>query len=286
MNVIHRTLGDVPSVPLSSPCYGGVLKELAANKGKSFIVYQDEYESVIAQSYDSVYSVVRDPSGDIGFYVDRARTANGPLLELGCGTGRILLPTAATGVQCVGLDASPEMLSVLRAKGLPENVELVAGRLESFDLGDARFGLITAPFRVMQHMLDVDTQLRALENIRRHLAPGGEFVFDIFDPNPASLTATEQPEVLDSEFTHNGAAMRRYAQVSRDITTQVLTVSFRLDGGPKHLQGSSQIQLRWYYRFEIEHLLVRAGFSQLEFLGGFDGGPWEAGKDIVVVARA
>jgi SAM-dependent methyltransferase len=249
------------------------------------MAYETKYERVLAQSYDAVYRVARDPSGDVDFYVEQARRFGGPVLELGCGTGRILLPTAKTGVECVGLDASPEMLAVLASKSPSENVKVVEGRVEDFELGEGRFQLITAPFRVMQHMLDVETQLAMLNNVRRHLAPGGVFVFDVFDPKLDQMAILEQPEVPGVAFEYDGHEMRRYESVARDLRTQVMTVRFRLAGGPESLQGTSELKMRWYYRYELEHLLARAGFGKLEFLGNFQNTPWQPGQDIVVVAR-
>ena len=135
------------------------------------MTYGDEYERLVAQTYDGVYAVIRDPSGDSDFYRSIAQETGGPLLELGCGTGRVLLESAGTGIECVGLDASNEMLDVLRKKNPPENVTLVQGRIEDFDLGAGRFRLITAPFRAMQHLLDPQTQLAVIRNDRELKKP-------------------------------------------------------------------------------------------------------------------
>ncbi len=244
------------------------------------------YNQIIADSYDSVYSVLRDPSGDVEFYVAQAKQSGGPILELGCGTGRILLPMAETGVDCVGLDFSPEMLVVLRQKNLPANLELVQGSMEDFDFGERRFKLITIPFRGFQHMLTVEAQLNCLTSIKKHLAPGGKFVFDIFDPDLAQMAISEEPEGEPDEVEHNGETIRRYAATSRDLAQQILKVTFRLEGDHQGDLGTSDIELRWYYRYEIEHLLVRAGFSNLQFFGGFHGTPWQSGEDMVIVASA
>ena len=66
------------------------------------MAYAEKYQSLIAQTYDDVYSVIRDPSGDVAFYVAQAAEAGGPVLEIGCGTGRILIPTARIGIECIG----------------------------------------------------------------------------------------------------------------------------------------------------------------------------------------
>jgi ubiquinone/menaquinone biosynthesis C-methylase UbiE len=250
------------------------------------MTYVDEYQRLLCRTYDGVYSVVRNPSGDIEFYVERARESGGPVLELGCGTGRILIPTALAGVECVGLDSSPEMLAVLREKKPPANVQLVSGQLESFDFGERRFRLISAPFRVLQHLLDVDVQLAALANVRRHLAPGGAFVFDVFDPKLENMAQTFVPEGEGQAFTHEGHSMRRYDSIRKDLSQQVMSVTFRYEGGPKELQGTSEVKMRWYYRYELEHLLQRAGFSDLTFYRDFAKTPWSSGGEIIVVARS
>ena len=250
-----------------------------------FMAYEVEYERLIARTYDSVYAVVRDPSGDSAFYRSMLEENGGPLLELGCGTGRVLLTLAETGLECVGLDASNEMLNVLREKKPPDNVSLVHGRIENFDLGQGRFRLITAPFRAMQHVLDPQSQLAALRNIHRHLTSDGVFVFDVFDPNLAAIAVEEEPEVLDATFEYQGDEMRRYVTVVRDLSTQVMALTFRFEGENAELVGSTRFHLRWYYRYEIEHLLARAGFTDVTFFRDFARTPWSSGNEIVVVAR-
>jgi SAM-dependent methyltransferase len=176
------------------------------------------------------------------------------------------------------------MLAVLREKNPPANVELVHSRMESFDLGQARFRLVTAPFRAMQHLLDVKAQLATLENVRRHLAPGGAFVFDVFDPK-REMAIPAQPENEGVTFTHDGKKVRRRETVQRDLTAQVITVTFRFESDADELRGETQIEMRWYHRYEIEHLLARAGFCDIEFYSDFNKSPWRAGQETVVVAR-
>src|SRR5207253_1412334 len=117
---------------------------------------EDTYAPILAEHYDDSYAVLRDPSGDAAFYLDLARRSGGPVLELGCGTGRVLLPIAREGIRCVGVDASPSMLAELRRKNPPGNLTIVEGRMERLDLGRRRFRLITSPFRAFSHLLDVE----------------------------------------------------------------------------------------------------------------------------------
>ena len=244
----------------------------------------DEYEGVLARNYDALYGVMRDPSGDAAFYRALAEESGGPVLELGCGTGRVLLPIAALGIPCVGVDASPAMLAALRAKNPPPNLELVEGRMETFDLGARRFRLVTAPFRAFLHLLDVPSQLAALANIRRHLAPGGAFAFDIFDPKLAWIMAPGENERLDATFTIDGVETRRFAKVRTDLATQIMDVTFRFE--PAQTDGNTTVRLRWFYRYEMEHLLARAGFTDVTIYGGYDRRPWRPEGETVIVARA
>jgi SAM-dependent methyltransferase len=244
----------------------------------------DEYEGPLARNYDALYGVMRDPSGDAAFYRDLAVEARGSVLELGCGTGRVLLPIAALGIPCVGVDASPAMLAALRAKRPPANLEVVLGRMESFDLDDRRFRLVTCPFRAFQHLLDVPSQVAALANVRRHLAPGGAFAFDVFDPKLALLIAPADTERLEATFTIDGVETRRFGRARFDQAAQILEVTFRFE--PEQREGNTTVRLRWFYRYELEHLLARAGFTDLTIYGGFDRRPWRPEGETIVVARA
>ncbi|MES1207786.1 MAG: class I SAM-dependent methyltransferase [Pseudomonadota bacterium] len=247
----------------------------------------DEYQGMLALNYDALYGVMRDPSGDAAFYRSLAEAIGGPLLELGCGTGRVLLPIARLGIPCVGLDASPAMLSLLRAKNPPANLELVEGRMETLaqipGLDGRQFRLITCPFRAFQHLLDVPAQLAALAGIHRRLASGGTFALDVFDPKLAWLIAPGGVERLDATFVRDGVVTRRFARTSVDLATQTMEISFRFE--PDDGSGNSSVRLRWFTRYELEHLLARAGFVEVTVFGGYDQQPWRPEGDTVIVAR-
>ena len=245
----------------------------------------DEYEGLLSRNYDALYGVMRDPSGDAAFYRQLAKESGGPVLELACGTGRVLLPIAALGIPCVGVDASPAMLGILRGKNPPPNLELVEATMETFDLGARRFPLIICPFRAFQHLLTVDAQLAALANVRRHLAPGGAFAFDVFDPKLAWIAAPAGTERLDATFNVDGVETKRFASTRMDLATQIMEVTFRSEPAQK-TDGNTVIRLRWFYRYEIEHLLARAGFTDLTIYGGYDRRPWRPEGETIIVARA
>src|SRR5262245_24227477 len=145
----------------------------------------DEYAGA-AEFYD--YVVPYATRGDVEFFVEEARAANGPVLEIGCGTGRVLIPTARAGVSITGLDLSSSMLEQCRAKLATEpadvraRVELCQGDMTRFELGK-KFALATLPFRPFQHLLTVDDQLACLTTIHRHLEPAGRVILDLFNPS-------------------------------------------------------------------------------------------------------
>ena len=249
------------------------------------MTYAVPYARLIALHYDALNAVLRGGSQDAAFYLALARESGGPVLELGCGTGRILLPIAQEGLACVGLDASRDMLDVLRAKQPPPSLELVHAAMESFDLGARRFALITSPFRAFSHLLDVPAQLAALACIRRHLAPGGRLALDVFDPKLASLARAEEPEALAVTAETPRGRVQRYDRVSRDAARQGLTLRMRFVSEAPEDCGEGELQLRWFHRYELEHLLARAGFAIEALYGGFDRRPWAPGGETVLVAR-
>ena len=114
-----------------------------------------EYEGADATFYDYCFQGVE---GDVQFYIEEARNAESPVLEIGCGTGRILLPIAESGGTVVGLDRSPTMLTILRRKlasysaEMQSRVELIEGDMRNFSLG-RRFKLVMIPFRAFLHLL-------------------------------------------------------------------------------------------------------------------------------------
>jgi len=239
----------------------------------------DEY-AAIADLYDHVALHVNRP--DIAFYLDAARESGGPVLELGCGSGRVLIPTARAGVSITGVDGSPAMLATARnalAREAPEvqsRAQLVEADMRSFHLGRT-FALVTIPFRPFQHLLTVDDQLACLATIRRHLADDGRLILDLFNPSLDLLVHTKIGEEVDEgqpSATPDGRTIsRRFKTVAADRFAQVnrfeliYCVTDR-DGRQERFVHS--FGLRYLFRFEAEHLLARAGFRVERLYGGFD----------------
>jgi SAM-dependent methyltransferase len=239
----------------------------------------DEY-AAIADLYDHVgfYRALRD----VDFYVEAARESGGPVLELGCGSGRVLIPTARAGIEITGLDLSPRMLDVCRKRLAAESgdvqsrVQLIEGTMTAFDLGRT-FRLITIPFRPFQHLLTVEDQLACLACIRRHLTSDGRLVFDLFNPSldalvnrPIGVEADSEPEFTTPDGRR---VVRCHKIVAQDRFRQI--GSFELIYDVTHPDGRTErlihaFEMRYLFRFEAEHLLARAGFTVEQLYAGAD----------------
>ncbi len=242
-------------------------------------IAEDEYAR-IAELYDQVTPYAH--RGDAPFFVEAARETGGPVLELGCGTGRVLLPTARAGVEITGLDLSPSMLEVCRRKLEQEpakvraRVSLVEADMRSFEIPGC-FQLATLPFRPFQHLLTVEDQLACLGCIHRHLGEGGRVIVDLFNPKLDSLIQTNFGEVLmtEPEFTtpDGRKVVRQHTVVGRDLFNQVNHVELiyqitHPDGSQERLVQA--FPMRWFYKFEMEHLLARCGFQVEQVYADYD----------------
>jgi SAM-dependent methyltransferase len=243
----------------------------------------NEYMS-IAELYDHVLPY-RERQ-DVGFFVEAAKEYGGPVLEVGCGTGRVLIPTARAGVAITGLDLSPHMLEVCRRKLAAEpeevlmRVNLVEEDMRKFELGKT-FRLVTLPFRPFQHLTTVEDQLASLGCIRRHLAEDGKLILDIFNPSLESLARTTFGEEVSEEpefsMQDGRRVIRRHKVVSRDEPNQINFVELiyyvsHPDGRKERLVQA--FPMRYLFRFEAEHLLARAGFEVEQLYADYDKSPY------------
>jgi len=249
-----------------------------------------DFYRFIAPYYDSDYV---DHDQDVTFYVELARESGGPVLEMGCGTGRVLLNTARAGVPVCGLDSSREMLDILQQKlrsvpkDVRERVSFILGDMRTAALGE-KFALITAPFRGVQHLYSREDQRAWLRNVRRHLRPGGHLCFDVFQPDYDYIAGPTGPvvecETVDPE-THRRT--RRIARTSPRPEIQQIELHFRWvteDASGKLLsEDEANTSMRWFTRAEIESLLELEGFEITDYWGSFDREPFGEGSPEQVI---
>jgi len=256
----------------------------------------DEYAEA-AEFYD--YVVPYATRADVEFYVHEALASRGPVLELGCGTGRVLIPIARAGVPITGLDGSPSMLTLCRTKlraepaGVQARVELHHGDMRSFELR-RKFALVTIPFRPFQHLLTVDDQLACLACIHRHLENGGRLILDLFNPSIDYLAnrpiGVEMPEGPPFTVPDGRQVERSFQIVSQDRFAQVNRVELIYD--VRHTDGRKERQvhafmMRHLFRYEAEHLLARSGFVVEQLYADYDRSPYGSTYpgELIFVAR-
>ncbi len=238
-----------------------------------------EYAS-IAELYD--YVVPYQKRADVRFFVEAASQASGAVLEVGCGTGRILIPTARAGVEITGLDLSPHMLSVCREhlktepKSVRSRARLVEGDMRQFKL-DQTFNLVTLPFRPFQHLTTVEDQLSCLSCILAHLKPGGKLILDLFNPSLEALTGQKTGEEMaeEPEFSmpDGRRVIRRHKVAAKDLFNQIIHSELiyyvtHPDGRKERLVQA--FPMRYLFKFEAEHLLARCGFEVETLYADYD----------------
>src|SRR5882757_2873910 len=209
------------------------------------------YDSFIADYYDES-PVVSRRLQDVAFYREAVREFGDPVLELGCGTGRITMALAEAGKRITGLDLSERMLeravkkrASLRVEAR-ERLHLMQGDMARFDLGE-KFRLIIIPFRPFQHLLEARQQVDCLDCVQKHLAPGGRLILDVFQ--------------TDAERMHDPVHMR-----------EMLVTEYKTADG-RQVRLVFAWTLRYFFRYEIEHLLARCGFEVAAEYGNFDRTP-------------
>jgi SAM-dependent methyltransferase len=207
---------------------------------------------------------------DIPFYVELAREADGPVVELAVGNGRVAIPVAqATGEPVLGIDISPAMLAQARGNADAAGVELELHEADMRELALAEpAALIYCPFRGLMHLPTWADRRRTFERIAASLQPGGRFAWNafVFDHHIASR--------LDGQWQEEGPVRHRIDYHPADAR-----IDLTLDGG-------HAIDLYWSTRGEWEGLLEVAGLEIEALYGWFDRRPFDAeSREFVWVAR-
>jgi len=256
----------------------------------------DEY-AFVADLYDHVGPYRSRP--DVAFFLSEAVNAGSPVVELGCGTGRVLIPIARAGVDIVGVDLSSRMLNICRDRlrhepePVQSRVRLVQADMRQFDINQ-RFTLATIPFRPFQHLLTVDDQLACLAAVRRHLVDGGRLILDIFNPSLDALVygpvGEEHGEEAEFSMPDGRRVVRRQKTIAANRFTQVN--DFELIYYVTHPDGREErlvhaFSPRYLFRFEAEHLLVRSGFEVEQVYAAYDKSPYGSmyPGELIFVAR-
>jgi len=239
------------------------------------------------ERYDAEYSFY---TVDMGFYLARARRHGDPVLSLGCGTGRVLFHLAAAGLRVDGLDTSPGMLDrartrAVRAGGdLARRVGLFEADMRDFSL-PRRYRTIIAPLNCLMHLTTDEALIACLGCVRRHLAPGGRFVFDLANPRPELLSAHGGPDGIPLRDIQVRAATylqreRHRYHPSTGISDTTYIFEPRTPGVRPFV---TTLRLRMLAPGTIDRLLAQSGLRLLERTGSFEGRPFDPGCTFQVI---
>ena len=237
----------------------------------------------------------RGVTGDVDFYMEQARKAGGKVLELGCGTGRITIPLAQEGIETTGLDLSTEMLARAEEKakehGVATGLKLLQGDMRSFDLGET-FSLIMIPFRSFLHLLHISEQMKALTCIRKHLAPGGKFVMNVFVPKINHFYEENEKMSLRGTFrlpSGEEVAMWDYTRYDHFQQLSEVTRTYERTNGQGLVteRVTGRFNLRYIFPAELHHLLRLNGFKVTQRYGSFAKTVFDASSsELIIVAEA
>jgi len=256
-----------------------------------------EYDRIDASFYDYYATGLE---GDQKFYVEEALIAGSPVLELACGTGRILIPIAEAGISIVGLDLAPSMLKIAQQKisrlspDVQARIEIIKGDMKDFSLG-RKFNLIMIPYRSFLYLLTVEEQKQALRCIRDHLSEGGHLILNFFDPRldiiGEHFGTLGSSMKKDSEFIHPDTGnrvivwdTRQYNQELQRID-QYFIFEFIDENGRIVDKVYRPLIMRYIFRYEMQHLLELCGFDIEDLYGDFQRGPFRYGGEQIWVAR-
>jgi SAM-dependent methyltransferase len=266
------------------------------------------YEA-IAPFYDLIHA---DLTADIPFLLSLAAETNGPILELGCGTGRLLLPLARAGYKITGLDSSPAMLERARQRlaeekgternsgelggtqegeAVRERVTLVEGDMTNFKL-DGRFPLAIIPYNTLMH-LSPPQATAAFRQVASHLAKDGRLFLDVANPLVVAQTPNDRMLTLEqcATLSETGQMLVVTASTRVDPGDQTLDIIWFYDtspagGGPVH---RTVVPMHYHYFFphELELMLSGAGLTLAGMYGDYKGRPFtEESERLLIVAAS
>ena len=249
-----------------------------------YVDYAEYYD------YDHVFTI------DIPFYMDYAHRYGSPILELACGTGRVLTPLAEAGFEVYGVDFSENMLAVCRRKidekHLADRIHLKLSDMASFELPRKDFTMAYIPVRSFMHLYTQEDQISCLQRVYKHLRPGGIFIIDIYAPDYNKLA--QEPDGLfvvrrEFDLPNGHHVIRKDRFVRNDIIMQIQHTELLFEeydtNGELVRKRTLPMNTRYTFRYELQLLLERVGFELVELFRDYDKNPYDGTGEIISVAR-
>ncbi len=248
----------------------------------------------IAEYYDLTHAELIE---DIPFILQLAQEQAGAVLELGCGSGRLLLPLAKASISITGIDNSGAMLQRARQKialeptAVLEKITLIQEDMSHFHIPDEMFALVVVPYNTFMH-LDSKTAVSTLRCIKKCLAGNGRLLIDLANPFTIANTPEDQLISLENHIIHpqTGDHILHMASNRLDDEQQQLHITWIYDRSPAN-GGAVQrtiAQAIYHYRYphQIELLLHETGFKLASLWGDYDQSPFtEDSPRLLILAQ-
>ncbi|CAJ0809984.1 class I SAM-dependent methyltransferase [Ralstonia flaminis] len=225
-------------------------------------VYED------ADFYDREFA---NRAHDASFFIEQAKQADGPVLEVACGTGRITLPIARAGVHITGLDVMRSMLDRARQKSLAEGIDVTWLEQDCRAIhSERRFSLVFSATNAMQHLHDLDSVNAFLGSAKRVLAPGGTLILDVFNPDIRKLARPADARYLHKSMVDTeGQDIRVEATSHYDTASQILRFELDYLREGKCVR-TKRVSMRCFFPEELLALCRFNGFDVVRRLGDYD----------------
>lgn len=249
-----------------------------------------QFYDTIARFYDAENLEMTD---DLPFYSDLADIYGGPILDVGCGTGRVMLHLVQEGHACVGVDTSPQMLE--RAQRKVETTFPDLQNLATFIQGDivshratTPYRMILLPYHTFMHFQDQPTQLAVLKQLVANLADDGVIVFDLPNAGEAFATQDEHTIALDRTFIdpESGHLIMQQSVSILNRVTQQLQITWIYDEVAPNgtlKRTVAPLTLRYVFYSELQLLAALCGLDCIEVYGDYDHQPFEDGSPRMLV---
>ena len=260
-------------------------------------MYGSEKTDLLVKYYDLAFGISGE--AEVAWYLDKARSYGGPVLDLACGTGRLALLLAQEGFEVTGVDASPGMLNQFRQKRnrqpqeFRRRVHIENQPMAAFELGGKFKSILCCD--AFFHILSVEDQINCLRTIARHLEPEGGFLFNLPNPTCEFLLASAANQAKKYEergryplVDGSGDLLVEQAQAG-DLQEQTIATTLRFTRFDQHgkvvEKGDSSWKTRYLFRYEAVHLLYRCGFQVEALVGDYQGNPVSEGGQLIFEAR-
>lgn len=246
----------------------------------------NDFYKQIANWYDLEFASFDD---DHELYLGYASLVGSPILELGCGTGRLIAALAEAGFNVTGVDSSPDMIAGAASRLETQGVQAGLRQADMRDLQDfpeRSFKLIFSAINSFLHMMSREDQCAALSSARRLLHPDGLLVLDIFHPTPATLQAMDDRLTFDTNWIlPDGEQLQRLTQRRLSTAHQIVETTHhydRVDQDGLVRRSVASYTMRYIHRYEMEGLLVQNGFDIEGVYGSYALDPLTDNSDIMV----